>query len=107
MKIMEPKTPYVRYNAETDEVMDLDSALPSSPFFLSPLTPNHRDPRLRARQSRGDGGGYRLPYERGDAPFPREEQWVLECRRVQEGQRGEREDGQGRGTGSEFGRGGR
>ena len=25
MKITEPKTPYVRYNAETDEVMDLDS----------------------------------------------------------------------------------
>jgi hypothetical protein len=25
MKIDEPKTPYVRYNAETDEVMDLDS----------------------------------------------------------------------------------
>lgn len=24
MKITEPKTPYVRYNAETDEVMDLD-----------------------------------------------------------------------------------
>ena len=27
MKITEPKTPYVRYNAETDEVMDLDSTL--------------------------------------------------------------------------------
>ncbi|GAA5884245.1 hypothetical protein JCM3774_003590, partial [Rhodotorula dairenensis] len=24
MKITEPKTPYVRYNPETDEVMDLD-----------------------------------------------------------------------------------
>lgn len=28
MKITEPKTPYVRYNAETDEVMDLDSSFP-------------------------------------------------------------------------------
>jgi protein phosphatase inhibitor 2 len=30
MKITEPKTPYVRYNPETDEVMDLDRELPSS-----------------------------------------------------------------------------
>lgn len=37
MKITEPKTPYVRYNAETDEVMDLDSPSPfPSPLILNP-----------------------------------------------------------------------
>lgn len=34
MKIDEPKTPYVRYNAETDQVMDLDS----KHLSLSPLS---------------------------------------------------------------------
>lgn len=33
MKITEPKTPYVRYNAETDEVMDLDSQFTFLLFF--------------------------------------------------------------------------
>lgn len=71
MKITEPKTPYVRYNAETDEVMDLDSASPFlslPPLSCSPLYA-HRDPWIRARQGGGDGDGYRLPHERGDAPF--------------------------------------
>ncbi|GAA5854985.1 hypothetical protein JCM8547_002336 [Rhodosporidiobolus lusitaniae] len=40
MKITEPKTPYVRYNAETDEVMDLDKipgfSLGSTSFAASP-----------------------------------------------------------------------
>ena len=31
MKITEPKTPYVRYNPETDEVMDLDRECPPFP----------------------------------------------------------------------------
>lgn len=38
MKINEPKTPYVRYNAETDEVMDLDSMLPSLSLDGVPCT---------------------------------------------------------------------
>lgn len=36
MKITEPKTPYVRYNPETDEVMDLDRECPS-PIVLAGL----------------------------------------------------------------------
>lgn len=42
MKITEPKTPYVRYDAETDTVMDLDSTLPPRP----PATDVVRDPGL-------------------------------------------------------------
>ncbi|GAA5918379.1 hypothetical protein JCM1841_003934 [Sporobolomyces salmonicolor] len=45
MKIDEPKTPYVRYNPETDEVMDLDQipgfSLGSTSFFSSQPSPSH------------------------------------------------------------------
>ncbi|ORY90175.1 hypothetical protein BCR35DRAFT_299738 [Leucosporidium creatinivorum] len=41
MKITEPKTPYVRYNAETDTVMDLDST--SSLPLPAPCSPPHRN----------------------------------------------------------------
>lgn len=36
MKITEPKTPYVRYNAETDEVEGFSSTLPIHVLFVQP-----------------------------------------------------------------------
>ncbi|GAA6023744.1 hypothetical protein JCM8202_003162 [Rhodotorula sphaerocarpa] len=49
MKITEPKTPYVRYNAETDEVMDLDQipgiSLGSTSYGSSSAAgPQHQSP---------------------------------------------------------------
>jgi hypothetical protein len=35
MKILEPKTPFVRYNYDTDQVMDLDSNLDSLSLSFS------------------------------------------------------------------------
>ncbi|GAA5827152.1 hypothetical protein JCM11251_001144 [Rhodosporidiobolus azoricus] len=48
MKITEPKTPYVRYNAETDEVMDLDQipgfSLGSTSFSSHQSNPSSSQP---------------------------------------------------------------
>lgn len=54
MKITEPKTPYVKYDAETDTVMDLDSKHKTSSAHLTQakLSPDsavaclYRDPWL-------------------------------------------------------------
>lgn len=33
MKISEPKTPYVRYNSETDQVLNMDGKKLASPMY--------------------------------------------------------------------------
>ena len=48
MKITEPKTPYVRYDAESDTVMDLDSAYSVSHESLTRLMQAHRVQRSQA-----------------------------------------------------------
>ncbi|GAA5837833.1 hypothetical protein JCM5353_002981 [Sporobolomyces roseus] len=57
MKITEPKTPYVRYNAETDEVMDLDK-IPGFELGITslnspPTAPHTSDSTSSRRGSEG------------------------------------------------------
>ncbi|GAA5922496.1 phosphatase inhibitor 2 family protein [Sporobolomyces koalae] len=67
MKITEPKTPYVRYNAETDEVMDLDK-IPGFELGQTslPTTSPHSPPdaaapaRADSNPRRGSSGSEKL-----------------------------------------------
>ncbi|GAA5896952.1 phosphatase inhibitor 2 family protein [Sporobolomyces salmoneus] len=64
MKITEPKTPYVRYNAETDQVMDLDKIpgfeLGQTSLGSPPLSSSSSSTRDNSGSRRGSEGSEKM-----------------------------------------------